>query len=299
LSDYFTILTCRNSQNGICSAIDSIIKQTVVPEYIIVVNDGSGDGTAEILQKVQSTLSNLYIITHPDWGYDIKRVVMNWNEALKFSKEKDLKRTKYHLIATDDTEYKPDYVEKLIKCMNSDEKIAIASGTYACYVPVMPHGAGRLVRNSFLEGSIWRGYYPEKMGYESAILYEAERCGYRHIVLTDARFKHTKPLGQSHKFYEFGASMRTLGYHPLFAMGRILKYLFTGEVTGRIGALYMLYYYLTYMPKADGYDCLYDEGVRLYIRNYQLRRLKNVVASPYQKILGLARSRKSVSRRIT
>jgi len=271
-----------------------------MPEYIIVINDGSGDRTAEILQEIQSSLSSFYVITHPDWGYDIKRVVMNWNEAIRFSKKKDLKRTKYHLIATDDTEYNsPDYAEKLINCMNSDEKIAIASGTYTNYVPVMPHGAGRLVRNSFLEGSVWRGYYPEKMGYESAILYEAERCGYRHLILTDARFKHTKPLGQSHKFYEFGASMRTLGYHPFFAMGRILKYLLTGEVTGRIGALYMLYDYLTYTPKANGYDCLYDERIRLYIRKYQLRRIKNVITNPTHKILELTLSRKSVSRRIT
>ena len=48
------------------------------------------------------------------------------------------------------------------------------------------------------------------MGYESALLYEAGRCGFKHIVITNARFKHTKPLGQSHKFYEFGASMQTL-----------------------------------------------------------------------------------------
>lgn len=285
MSGYFVILTCRNSQNSIRSAIFSILRQTVVPEYVVVVNDGSKDRTADILQEIQSTLPLIHIITHPDRGYDIKRVVMNWNEAIRFSKEKRLKRTEHHFIATDDTEYSPDYVEKLIKYMNSDERIAIASGSYTEYVPVMPHGAGRLVRNSFLESSMWRGYYPEKMGYESAVLYEAERGGYKHIVITDARFKHTKPLGQNHKFYEFGASMQTLGYHPLFAISRILKYLLTGEVMGRVGALYMLYYYLSYEPKADGYDSLYDESIRLYIRNYQLRKLKDVIANSGQKIL--------------
>ena len=33
----------------------------------------------------------------------------------------------------------------------------------------MPHGAGRFVRNSFFENSCWSGYYPEQMGYESAV----------------------------------------------------------------------------------------------------------------------------------
>jgi glycosyltransferase involved in cell wall biosynthesis len=279
LSDYFVILTCRNSQGSIRSAIVSLLKQTVVPEYIIVINDGSTDKTTDILQEIRSTLPYIHVISHPDWGYDIKRVVLNWNEAIRFSKERNLKTTKYHLIATDDTEYSPEYVEALVHSMDSDEKIAIASGTYSKNVPVMPHGAGRLVRNSFLEDSMWKGFYPEKMGYESAVLYEADRCGYNHIVLSNARFKHTKPLGQSHKFYEFGASMQTLGYHPLFALSRILKYFITGEVTGRIGAFYMLYYYLSYEPKSNGYDSLYDERIRNYIRNYQLKRLRNIISN--------------------
>jgi len=255
------------------------LKQTIVPEYIIIINDGSTDKTIDILQEIRSTRPSIHVIAHPDWGYDIKRVVLNWNEAIRFSKNRNLKRTKYHLIATDDTEYSPDYVETLLHSMDSDEKIAIASGTYSEHIPVMPHGAGRLVRISFLEDSMWRGFYPEKMGYESAVLYEADRCGYNHKVLSNAKFKHTRPLGQSHKFYEFGASMQTLGYHPLFALSRILKYFVTGEVTGRIGALYMLYYYLSYQPKFEGYDSLYDERIRNYIRTYQLKRLRNIIAN--------------------
>jgi glycosyltransferase involved in cell wall biosynthesis len=277
LSDYFVILTCRNSQSTIRSAIESILKQTVLPEYIIIINDGSTDKTAEIIQEIRSAQSSIYVITHPDWGYDIKRVVSNWNEAIRFSKERNLKRTKFHLIATDDAEYSPEYVETLIQSMDSNEKIAIASGTYSEHAPAMPHGAGRLVNNSFLENTIWRGCYPEKMGYESAVLYEADRCGYNHIVISNAKFRHTRPLGLGHKFYEFGASMQTLGYHPLFALGRILKYFVTGEVTGRIGAIYMLYYYLSYEPKSEGYDSLYDERIRNYIRTYQLKRLRNIM----------------------
>jgi glycosyltransferase involved in cell wall biosynthesis len=187
LDDYFVILTCRNSENSIRSAINSILEQTLPPENIIVVDDGSVDNTGNILRDMQSNAPHLHVITHPDRGYDIKRVVKNWNEAIRFSKEKSMRRTKFHLIATDDT------------------------------------------------------------------------------------------LGQSHKFYEFGASMQTLGYHPFFALGRFLKYLLTGKVTGRKGALYMLYYYISYKPKKEGYDSLYEERLRQYVRNYQLKRMKKMV----------------------
>jgi hypothetical protein len=56
-----------------------------------------------------------------------------------------------------------------------------------------------------------------------------------------------------------------------------LKYFVTGEVTGRLGAIYMLYYYLTYTPKSVGYDRMYDKNIRQYIRENQVQRLKNII----------------------
>jgi hypothetical protein len=39
----------------------------------------------------------------------------------------------------------------------------------------------------------------------------------------------------------------------------------------------MLYYYLSYEPKSEGYDSLYDERIRNYIRTYQLKRLRKIM----------------------
>ena len=276
MGNYYAIVTCRNSEDNIKAALNSLKDQTLKPEYVIVVNDGSTDRTTEILNDVQKDWNSLHVITHSDWGYDIKRVSKNWNEAIKLSRDKGLHKVDYHLIATDDSVYSKDYAEKIIAHMDSHPDVAIVSGNYTKYKPVMPHGAGRFVRNSFFESAYWHGYYPEKMGYESAILYEANHRGYVYSVLNDARFEHTKPLGGTHKFIEFGASMQTLGYHPLFALARFFKYFITGSVTGRVGALYMLYYYLTYKPKPDGYDSMYSEKIRKYVRKKQLDRLKKM-----------------------
>lgn len=276
MGNYYAIVTCRNSEDNIKAALNSLKDQTLKPEYVIVVNDGSTDRTTEILNDVQKDWNSLHVITHSDWGYDIKRVAKNWNEAIKLTRDKGLQKVDYHLIATDDSVYSKDYAEKIIAHMDSLPNVAIVSGNYTKYKPVMPHGAGRFVRNSFFERAYWHGYYPEKMGYESAILYEANHRGYVYSVLNDARFEHTKPLGRSHKFIEFGASMQTLGYHPLFALARFLKYFVTGSVTGRIGALYMLYYYLTYKPKSEGYDSMYSEKIRKYVRKKQVDRLKKM-----------------------
>lgn len=271
MSSYFAIVTCRNSENNIEQALLSLKAQTIVPLYVIVVDDGSKDRTAEILQRMQLDWPSLHIITNPDLGYNIARVVSNWNKAIQYARDRHLPPTTYHMISTDDTVYEPDYAEKVMRHMESDT-IAIASGNYDAKHTIAPHGAGRFIRMEFFEKH--HGLYPEKMGYESLILYSAVRHGYSFQVFNDARFQHTRPLGKNHHFYEFGASMRTLGYHPLFALGRFMTYLASGNPTGRLGAIYMLYYYLSYKPKAMGYDSMHDREMRKYIRDYQFARIR-------------------------
>ena len=43
MSNYFAIVTCRNSENNIRDALSSLKEQTLSAEYVIVINDGSSD----------------------------------------------------------------------------------------------------------------------------------------------------------------------------------------------------------------------------------------------------------------
>jgi glycosyltransferase involved in cell wall biosynthesis len=271
MGTYNVIVTCRNSEKSIESTLNSLINQSIKPEYIIVVDDGSSDNTNNILKDIQSKYENLYIITNPDLGYNIGRVVYKWNKALKFAKKLKLKSTDYHMIAPDDAEYEENYCQKIIRQMDSDQSIVIASGNYDMNDYTMPRGAGRLIRNSFFF-SLY-SYYPEKMGYETIIFYSALQNNFKYKVIPEARFVHTRTLGSNHHFYEFGASMRTLGYHPVFVLGRFFKYLISGKPIGRLGSIHMLYYYLSYKPKEKGYDSMFDGETRKNIRRIQTKRI--------------------------
>lgn len=275
MGSYFSILTCRNSASDIENALRSLENQTHRPEYIIVVDDGSTDNTPAILKKMQDEFQNIHVITNPDMGYDIGRVVSNWNKAIKAVSQQSLAKTDYHMICTDDTEYEKDYAEKIISFMDSNQQMAIVSGTYDDLKYKFPRGAGRFVRNSFLISKC--GLYPEKMGYESAVLYIAKKHGFKTAVLKEAKFKHTRALGAGHHFYEYGASMRTLGYDRLFVLGRFLLYFLTGRPIGRTGAIYMLYHYLTYSPKETGYNSMYDKEIRDFIRKTQSEQIRGIL----------------------
>jgi glycosyltransferase involved in cell wall biosynthesis len=267
-------VTCRNSENEIESAINSLLRQTIKPRYIIVVDDGSTDNTHDILEGLKLKNDNIHVITNPDLGYNIGRVVKNWNNAINLARDLNLEVTDYHMISTDDTHYEQLYAEKIMHDMDSDNRIAVSSGNYDNNSYATPHGAGRFVRNSFFNNAL--GRYPEKMGYESVILQMSLYHGFKNVVNNDARFSHTRQLGANHHFYEFGASMRTLGYHPLFVLGRFMQCFLTGRPIGRIGAIRMLYYYLSYRPKQQGYDSMYDLEIRKAIRIRQKTRIKQI-----------------------
>jgi len=271
---YFSIVTCRNSESEIEKAINSLLKQTIKPRYIVVVDDGSTDNTPNILNRLKSKNDNIYVITNPDLGYDIGRVVKNWNSAINLARDFKLEKTDYHMISTDDTQYEEFYAEKIMRKMDEDKIIAISSGNYDNNSYATPHGAGRFVRNSFFNSVL--GQYPEKMGYESVILQMSLYHGFKNLVNNNARFSHTRQLGSNHHFYEFGASMRTLGYHPLFVLGRFMQCFLTGKPIGRMGAIQMLYYYLSYKPKQVGYDSMYDPEIRQAIRIRQKTRIKQI-----------------------
>jgi glycosyltransferase involved in cell wall biosynthesis len=272
---YYVIVTCRNSEKDIETAILSIFNQSIAPAYIIVIDDGSTDRTPHILSKLKEKLSNLHVITNPDLGYDIGRIVSNWNKAIRLTYEKGLEKTDFHMIATDDTVYEENYAKNIFMFINENPQIVISSGNYDQNNYVAPHGAGRFVNNDFFEK--YHKFYPEIMGYESFILHAARKEGYGYAIAQNARFKHTRMLGIDHGFKEFGASMRALGYHPLFVLSKLFFDIIKNKPIGRFGTLSILYYYLTYRPNKNGYNSFYQQDVRDYIRKTQLNHFRNKI----------------------
>ena len=146
-------------------------------------------------------------------------MVANWNKALRLSKELDLKPTDYHMISTDDTQYEKDYADTIMKYMDLDPSIAIASGNYDKIDYTMPHGAGRFIRNSFFFS--FHGYYPEKMGYESVILYTAFQKRLKFRVIPEARFLHTREFRIWSSFLRIWRQYANLRIPSSFCIGQI------------------------------------------------------------------------------
>ena len=283
-SDWFAMATARNSEETISETLLSVLHQTRPPRYVLVVNDGSSDSTPEILADLQQKFTQLHVITNEDRGYDIRRIVHNWNKALQAAE--DLGDTGFHFITADDCVFPENYVAFLLDRFQEDQKLAIASGTRGLRIRTkdenLPEGAGRMIRQSFFETV--GGRYPPKYGYESWILYKALQRGYRVNKFLDLKYAHSRKFGSQHRFVEYGAMMRCLGYYPLYAVARSVRNALRGSEEFPVGAsARMLFDYLfsNYVYRGDpyyvGYEQYYDEDFRTFVGSLQRRKLLRAI----------------------
>jgi len=274
---YYAFSIVRDGAKTIEATLDSLVHQTAPPRKIIVVNDGSTDNTANIIDRYKSLCPDIIeVISTSSKTRDYTRLPSLRNLALRYAREHGFDDCDYHMGAGGDCRYEPAYAEKILKFMTENPEVAVASGDYGSMSAKSPQGAGRFVRQSFFKK--YYKLYPEKVGWEDEILARTLCSGYRTAVLKDATFEHLDELGHSHKFADWGKQMKALGYSRLHVFGRCAKTFFSNNELGKQGSLQMLWSYLTYRPQKNGYYSLYEPELRKAVAKMQrdeiLRMLK-------------------------
>jgi glycosyltransferase involved in cell wall biosynthesis len=257
--------------------MESLIEQTVPPQKIVAVDDGSSDGTYDVLRDYANLYPDLVeLLETNSKTRDYKRIPSLWNLGLRSGFD-------FHMIMAGDCSLPPNYCEELLKEFAADSTLAIISGGSTEGEFMAPLGAGRMVRNSFF----YKYYkkYPLVMGYESEILERAilEKWGLK--VRNDLKLTHHEKLGHGHNFREFGQGMRCLGYYPPYAFARCIWDFFNNDVIGRRGAINMFWYYITFRPQTDGYFSLFPADIRAAIRERQRRQFMSATVGRAKYLL--------------
>jgi len=110
------IITTKNRKNYLKQAIDSVLSQTYKNIEIIIVNDGSDDGTNDYLKKFLNNEKILIITNETSMGANYCR-----NLGIKNSKGD------YLAFLDDDDFWDKDKLKKQVQVIESDERIGIVS----------------------------------------------------------------------------------------------------------------------------------------------------------------------------
>jgi glycosyltransferase involved in cell wall biosynthesis len=262
LPSWYCLFCVRDGEKTVGSVMDSLLRQTYLPSKIVAVNDGSSDETGKILNKYGNNYEDLIeVISTDSKTRDYTRIPRLWNMALREGYD-------FHMVAAGDVRFCEDYAEKILNFIKDNPLVVVCSGSDAITKYRAPRGAGRFVSQQFFFDNYKNGY-PAVVGYESEIVWRARMKGYRAAVVENATFEHLDKLGHSHQFYEWGQSMKALGYTRRYVISRFWNELVNGNSVERRGAINMLWAYLSYRPQKDGYFSGFPQDIKDYARKIQ------------------------------
>ncbi|AWH72881.1 glycosyltransferase family 2 protein [Dokdonia sp. Dokd-P16] len=119
------IIPCFNAQSTVARAIESVLKQSVSVDEIIVINDGSTDNSLEVITQLHKDYEQIIVIDQKNQGVCVAR-----NNGIK-------KALGIYILTLDsDDFFEPTFVEKALKKFEEDNNY----GAVMCgYVRVV-HG---------------------------------------------------------------------------------------------------------------------------------------------------------------
>jgi len=258
--------------------MDSIISQTKLPKFIVIVDDGSTDNTAQIIKEKKTIFQNVHVVNSGSKVRDIRKVPRLLNRGIEFSKGANLEGVKYMMVSGDDNELTVNYARDIIDRMENDPKVVVASGGWIHSIARtgdnMPHGAGRFINLSFFE--YVGGKFPVAYGWEPWILYKALEFGFKVKLYGDLRYNHLRPYNPKNLF-GWGRAMYSLGFPTYFVFLRFLaNFLMASRGTQtRKAAITMLVGYLSakLAPQQLGQLIIKDKRLKTFVNRYTGSRI--------------------------
>jgi len=284
---YIIITPAYNEAEYIERTIKGVLAQSVLPEKWIVVDDGSTDSTAEIVQRYAEEhkwIQYIHRTRESEQSYyrsNVYAIMLGYEQV---------KKTDYDFLAILDADIglPNDYYERIFERFSRDEKLGVASGVYQDLV----NGRLRKVLNDRRSTpkaiQVFRkecfeqigGYLPLKYGGEdtcSCIM--ARMNGWKSWSFPELTVVHNKPVGTGHAGnmlkirFRHGLNEYGLATHPLFMIAKSLRRCIREGpfVSGGIARMAGFLYGYCLREKRQ----IPDDMVR-FIRKEQMRRLLNL-----------------------
>lgn len=283
---YAVVTPVRNEVDVLQRTIDSMAEQTEQPRIWLVVDDGSSDGTAQLVEDASSRVPFLRLLRLEESGRDQDRDRLKWAaEAIAFNAglgTLDLDLIDFVVKLDGDLAFGPEFFASLFLEFDADPSLGIAGGTLYDligekrvleWVPeAHVRGATKVYRKEcFAEiGGIEPVY-----GWDTLDELRAQMAGWRTRSFASPA-DHLRPTGSRggslRGIARMGRGAYLLGYHPAFLVARSVRLMTARPYI--VGGLSLLAGYVgacVERPKRSA-----SAETIAYLRSQQMDRLKGL-----------------------
>lgn len=278
---YFIVSPVRNESVHIRKTLDSVTSQTIKPMEWVIVDDGSSDGTREIVREYSARFDWIRLVNRTDRGFAEpgRGVVEAFYEGYNKGTQGDFD---FVVKLDGDLSFPPDYFERLFERFEKNPRLGMASGV--CHIEVngrwVPEkhpdfhvrGPSKVYRKKCWEDI--GGLVPH-LGWDTIDEIKARYYGgWETRSFKDLRIKHHRVTGHNTGAFRWaiklGMSNYYCGYSPLFILAKGIRRIFVSRprVLGGLGVMFG--YFWCYLAGAERYG---DDDLIRYIRREQVKRL--------------------------
>ena len=258
-----------------------MVNQNILPRLWVIVDDGSSDGTPEIVEKYVNEYSWIKLVRREDRGARKQGggVIETFYEGFQFVQTLDWD---YIVKLDGDVSFTSDYFEKCFMKFFENEKLGIGGGLIyntdgkEQWVE-KTQGPGFHVRGAtkIYRKGCWEDIAPltKAPGWDTVDEVKANMKGWSTYTFTEIPLLHHRYTGSADGAWKNavknGRANYISGYHVVFMIFKCVKRLFQSPYL--IGSFGLMWGYIS--GYLYGKDRISDRELIRYIQNQQIRRI--------------------------
>jgi len=276
---YVVITPVRDEEEHIEATIKAVSGQTIRPAQWVIVNDGSTDGTAAILDRCADKLPWVRVIHRENRGFRKSGggVIEAFNDGYRAVSLSDWS---FVVKLDGDLSFSADYFEKCFEHFEREPRLGIGGGEIYHEIEgrlslesnprFHVRGATKIYRRECWEAI---GGLRQAPGWDTLDEVKANMLGWKSYSFPDLQLLHHRLTGQAEGLLrdrmKHGVACYVVGYHPLFVAASCVSRLKQKPVV--LGSVAMCWGFIK--GRFTGNRRVEDKRLIGYLQRQQLRRL--------------------------